>query len=863
MNLEKFTTKAAEAIVQAVTLAKQSKHTTVKSAHVLQVLLQDSQSFVVSLLRDTSLDLPQLSKQLSELLNKEPTISTAAEPIGSAEFKTLLDTAETEAGKLRDEYISVEHLLLAMLNDTELKPLLTIGRNELEQSLQKLRGSQKVQDRDPEGKYQALQKYTQDFTELAKQGKIDPVVGRDEEIRRVMQILSRRTKNNPVLVGEPGVGKTAIVEGLAKKIIEGDVPSILHNKRVLNLDMGALVAGTKYRGEFEDRLKAIIKEIETSDGGIILFIDELHTIVGAGATEGAMDAGNLLKPALARGQLRTIGATTLNEYRKYIEKDSALERRFQPVQVLEPTVADAISILRGIKERYEVHHGIRIQDAALVAAVELSDRYITDRFLPDKAIDLMDEAASVLRIETDSKPTELDQLDRKIRQLEVEKAALKKEKDDASKKRLDEISKTLSELQEDQKSLELRWQQEKEVIDTIKDNTKQIDELKVQAEQAERTGDLQRTAEIRYGTIPELQKQIAKAEAKLQELQKDEAILKEEVTPEDIAAVVSRWTHIPVTKMLGDESSKLANMEEVLHKRLIGQNQAVEVVANAIRRSRSGIQDETKPIGSFLFLGPTGVGKTELAKSIAEFLFNDEDRITRIDMSEYSEKHAVARLVGSPPGYVGYEEGGQLTEAVRRQPYSVILLDEVEKAHPEVFNILLQVLDDGRLTDSKGRTVSFSNTVVIMTSNIGSDVILKHAQTAKQSSILDAVFKPEGTIHKLLHQFFRPEFLNRIDDIVVFDALTEADIAKIVELQIVAFNKRLAQQEITITFSDAAKNWLAAEGYDPAFGARPLKRLLQKEVLNPIALKIVEQEAKAGSTITVDVKNNELTIETS
>lgn len=861
MNLEKYTTKAAEAIVEAISLARRAKHSTVEPLHILAILLQDTNGFCTSILRAANVQIVEIAQRVQKALMSLPALDTQVEPVGGKDLQILFNTAETEAAKYNDEYISVEHLLLALEQIPSVKPFIPVSRSVLEQTITQLRGTQKVSSREPEATYQALEKYTQDLTALAKHGKVDPVIGRDEEIRRVMQILSRRTKNNPVLIGEPGVGKTAIVEGLAKKIIEGDVPSILENKRVLSLDMGALIAGTKYRGEFEDRLKAIIKEIESSDGEVILFIDELHTIVGAGATDGAMDAGNLLKPALARGQLRTVGATTLNEYRKYIEKDAALERRFQPVQVLEPTKDIAISILRGIKERYEVHHGIRIQDAALVKAVELSDTYITDRFLPDKAIDLIDEAASVLRIETDSKPTELDRLDRQIRQLEVEKAALSKEKDDDSKKRLAEITHTVESMREDQRTLELRWKQEKAVIDTIKNSTKHIEQYKIEAEQAERTGDLQKTAEIRYGKIPELQKAISAAEIQLQELQKDSAILKEEVTPEDIAAVVSRWTHIPVTKMMGDESAKLSKMEEILHKRLIGQHEAVHVVANAIRRSRSGIHDERKPIGSFLFLGPTGVGKTELAKSIAEFLFNDDERMTRIDMSEYSEKHAVARLVGSPPGYVGYEEGGQLTEAVRKQPYSVILLDEVEKAHPEVFNILLQVLDDGRLTDSKGRTVSFKNTVIIMTSNIGSQFILEHAQAKKESSILDAVFKPDGVIHKLLHNFFRPEFLNRIDDIVVFDALTEADLAHIVELQLEEIHKKLEQKHITLSVTNQAKDWLAKHGYDPAFGARPLKRLLQKEVLNPIAMLIVENKAIDNSRITVDTNKNGTKVE--
>ncbi|MDD5470103.1 MAG: AAA family ATPase, partial [Candidatus Peribacteraceae bacterium] len=749
-------------------------------------------------------------------------------------------------------------LFLALLDQKDTRKILDLDRNEALRILSELRGNQRVTDPDPESKYQALEKYTIDFTKLARGGKIDPVIGRDEEIRRIMQILSRRTKNNPVLVGEAGTGKTAIVEGLAKKIVDGDVPDTLKSKRILALDMGALVAGTKYRGEFEDRLKAIMKEVEASAGQIILFIDELHTIVGAGAAEGAMDAGNLLKPALARGALHTIGATTLKEYRKYVEKDAALERRFQPVTVNPPSVKDAISILRGIKEKYEVHHGVRIQDNAVVAAVSLSDRYISDRFLPDKAIDLMDEAASVLRIEMDSKPTDLDQLDRQIRQLTVEREALKKEKDDLSKKRLKDIEKELAELSERQKELEVRWQNEKKVIDVIKDSGKEIDSLRAESEQAERSGELQRVAEIRYGKIPELEKAIEKAKKDLQKIQKGNPILREEVMEEDIARVVSRWTGIPVSKMLMEESQKLAQMEEELSKRVIGQHRALKAVSNAVRRSRAGIQEENRPIGSFLFLGPTGVGKTELAKALAEFLFNDENLITRIDMSEYTEKHSVARLVGSPPGYVGYEEGGQLTEAVRTHPYTVILLDEIEKAHPEIFNILLQVLEDGRLTDAKGRTVNFKNAVIIMTSNLGSDVIMGFAEKKKESAVLDAVFSPQGEVQKILRSCFRPEFLNRIDDIIVFDALTKEQIAQIVDLQVARVARRLEQQGITLDVSKAAAEYLAQKGYDPAYGARPLKRLIQNEILDELSLQIIEGKVQDGDTVSIGVKDGKV-----
>src|SRR3989339_1363483 len=736
MNFNNYTTKAAEAVQGTIQLASQLSHQALSPLHLLLVLLKQKDGIVPTLLQQLEKNLDEISEKVQENLKFLPVVSGGSQPYITDEIRKVFDSAETEASRLRDEYISTEHLFLALLDQQEVQNILEVKKDEILKVLSEVRGNQRVTDQDPEGKYQALEKYTQDFTALARLGKIDPVIGRDDEIRRVIQILSRRTKNNPVLVGEPGTGKTAIVEGLAKKIIDKDVPDIIANKKILNLDLGAMVAGTKYRGEFEDRLKAVLKEVEASKGDVILFIDELHTIVGAGSAEGSMDAGNLLKPALARGQIRTIGATTLKEYRKYIEKDAALERRFQPVMVEPPSLKDAISILRGIKEKYEVHHGVRIQDNAVVAAVTLSDRYITDRFLPDKAIDLMDEAASVLRIELDSKPTELDKLDRQIRQLEVEREALKKEKDEASKKRLKNIEKELAELKEQQKELEVRWQNEKKVIDVIKKSGREIDALKAEAEQAERSGDLQRVAEIRYGNIPDLEKKIVSSKSELAKIQKGNPILNEEVIEEHIAQVVSRWTGIPVSRLMTEESHKLASMEQEIGNRVIGQKRAIPAVSNAIRRSRAGIQEEERPIGSFIFLGPTGVGKTELAKALAQFLFHDEKMITRIDMSEYAEKHSIARLVGSPPGYVGYEEGGQLTEAVRRHPYTVVLLDEIEKAHPEVFNILLQVLDDGRLTDAKGRATNFKNSLIIMTSNIGSDYIqnelLKEPQEKKE-----------------------------------------------------------------------------------------------------------------------------------
>ncbi len=861
MNFEKFTNRAGEAIQETIELANKLKQQVLSPWHLLRVLVAQKGGVVPSILAKSEKNIASIETSIDREISRIPIVN-GGQTYFSQDFKRVLDDAETETAGLHDEYISTEHLFLALLNIKAVSQLVEIDKNQVLNILAGIRSNQRVDSKDPENKYEALKKYTIDYTELAAQGKIDPVIGRDEEIRRIMQILSRRTKNNPVLIGEPGVGKTAIVEGLAKKIIDHDIPDVLKDKRVLGLDLGALLAGTSYRGQFEERLKAIVDEIEASNGQIIFFIDELHTIVGAGATgEGGTDAGNLLKPALARGKLRAVGATTLREYRKYIEKDAALERRFQPVLVQEPSIKDAISILRGIKEKYEVHHGVRIRDNAILAAVNLSSRYITDRFLPDKAIDLMDEAASVLKIEIDSKPAELDSLQRKIRQLEIEREALKKEfsfskasankKDEGAKQRLVELEKELAELNGKNKELELHWQNEKEAIDKIKESNKQIEEFKEEATQAERKGNYQRVAEINYGLIPELEKKLKVEKEKLDVLQENQQILKEEVTEEDIAKIVARWTGIPVAKMLTEETKRLTEMEGELSKRVIGQKKAIEAVSKAIRRSRAGISEEDKPMGSFMFIGPTGIGKTELAKALAAFLFNDEKMMIRIDMSEYMEKHAVARLIGSPPGYVGYEEGGQLTEAVRRHPYSVVLLDEIEKAHPDVFNVLLQVLDDGRLTDSKGRTVDFKNTIIIMTSNLGGQEMVKYAGDED---------KQHNELMKILQQFFRPEFLNRIDDIIIFQKLSKEELAEIVELQIEKLKKRLAKKGISVEISKMAAMYLISAGYDEVFGARPLKRLIQSKILDELALQIIEGKIAEGDNVMIDFVDDKIRI---
>jgi ATP-dependent Clp protease ATP-binding subunit ClpB len=855
MNLNKLTLKAQEAVAEAQNLARGAGNPEVTAEHLLIALLRQEGGIVGPILTKLGLQPGQIEAETAAEIAKFSRVGGAsAEPMTGPALRKVFDAAFNAATQFNDEYVSTEHFLLAIAQTKEATAAKILARHgavpdALLKALQSVRGTQRVTDQNPEDKYQALERYARDLTQLARRGKLDPVIGRDEEIRRVIQVLSRRTKNNPVLIGEPGVGKTAIVEGLARRVIEGDVPDGLKNKRVVALDLGAMIAGAKYRGEFEDRLKAVIKEVEESEGNVVLFIDELHTLIGAGASEGAMDASNMLKPALARGELRAIGATTLNEYQKHIEKDAALARRFQPVFVGEPTVEDTIAILRGLKERYEVHHGVKIQDSAIVAAATLSHRYITDRFLPDKAIDLVDEAASRLRIELTSMPQEIDELTRRMTQLQIEKQALSRETNPTSKQRLGEIESEISELQEKISTLRTQWENEKGVITQITNLKKKIEETREAANSAERQGDLNRAAELRYGALPQHNRDLESASARLIEMQKGGALLREEVTEEDIAEIVSKWTGVPVTRMMESEIQKLVRMEDNLKLRVIGQEEAITAVSNAVRRSRAGLKDPSRPIGSFIFMGPTGVGKTELARALAEFLFDDENAMVRIDMSEYMERHAVARLIGAPPGYVGYEEGGQLTEAIRRRPYAVLLFDEIEKAHPEVFNIMLQILDDGRLTDSKGRAVDFKNTVIIMTSNVGAQYIFDY-QKSTQSPAQEA--EMERKVEEELHRHFRPEFLNRIDDVIIFHALDMQHIKRIIEIQIRRLTKMIADRGITIEISDHAKEQLAKEGYDPAFGARPLKRALQKLIIDPLAMKLLEGKFKPGDIVFVN-----------
>jgi ATP-dependent Clp protease ATP-binding subunit ClpB len=856
-RFDKFTIKAQEALQGTQDIASRYGNQQMEPLHLLLALLEQKEGIVPSLLARLGAPPASVAKEVEQAIENLPKVGGTTDHYLSPTLKEVLDQASKETEQFKDEFVSTEHLLLALSRKTKdpagrILTRLGITHDAILKALVSVRGTQRVTDQNPEDKYQALERYARDLTELARRGKLDPVIGRDDEVRRVIQVLSRRTKNNPVLIGEPGVGKTAIVEGIAQRIVAGDVPESLKSKRLVQLDLGALVAGSKYRGEFEDRLKAVLKEIEESNGQVILFIDELHTLVGAGAAEGSIDASNMLKPALARGELRCIGATTLNEYKKYIEKDAALERRFQPVYVGQPSVEDTIAILRGLKERYEVHHGVRIKDSAIVSAAALSNRYISDRFLPDKAIDLIDEAASSLRIEIDSMPAAIDQIERRVTQLEIERQALRKEDDPASRERLQVLEKELAELKEESSKLKLRWKSEKEVITQIRQLKEEIEQAKVDEQRATREGDLGKAAEIRYGKLVTLDKKLAAINAKLEGMEKAGRMLKEEVDEEDVARVVSKWTGIPVSKMLEGEVAKLVRMEERLRLRVIGQDEALNLISNAVRRSRAGLSDPNRPIGSFLFLGPTGVGKTELARALAEFLFDDEHAMLRIDMSEYMEKHAVARLIGAPPGYVGYEEGGQLTEQVRRRPYAVLLFDEIEKAHPDVFNIFLQILDEGRLTDGKGRTVDFKNTVIIMTSNIASTYIHEamNARGADEPAAISEVLKKR--IHEALLEHFRPEFLNRIDEIVIFNPLGKENIKKIIALQLGYLEKLLAERKIQIELTSRAQELLFREGYDPQFGARPLKRAIQRLIQDPLAMKLLDGDILPGETVEVD-----------
>jgi len=853
MQFEKFTIKSQEALQGAQSLAQSKGHQQIEPEHLLKTLLEQPEGIVPSVLKKMGAEVQAIEAEVDNAVNNLPQVSGAGLQIYmSSTLNQILEKAFAVADKMKDEYVSQEHLLLAILDASHTKAGQALARHGVNkdtflQALVSIRGSQRITDPNPEEKYQALEKYGRDLTSLARSGKLDPVIGRDDEIRRVLQVLSRRTKNNPVLIGEPGVGKTAIVEGLAQRIVSGDIPDTLRDRRIIALDMGALIAGAKFRGEFEERLKAVLKEVAERQGEVILFIDEIHTLVGAGAAQGSMDASNMLKPALARGDLHCIGATTIDEYRKYIEKDTALERRFQPVMVNESSVEDTIAILRGLKEKYEVHHGVRIKDSAIVAASTLSQRYITDRFLPDKAIDLIDEAAAKLRIEINSLPADIDELERRSMQLEIEQEALKKETDPASRERLEKIKRDLADIKEQCDVLKSRWQQEKEIIQRIRDIKERIDKLRIDAERFQRQGDLNKVAEILYGEVPNLEKQLKEEHDRIEELQKDGAgMLKEEVDANDIADIISKWTSIPVSKLLEGEKEKLVHMEERLSRRVVGQEKAIQAVSNAVRRARAGLQDSSRPIGSFIFLGPTGVGKTELAKTLAEFMFDTEQAVIRMDMSEYMERHAVARLIGAPPGYVGYEEGGYLTEAVRRRPYSVLLFDEIEKAHPDVFNILLQILDDGRLTDGKGRTVDFRNTIIIMTSNIGTDLIQETRN-------------PEDLEHRMMEALrlhFKPEFLNRVDDIIIFHALSEEHLQSIVDIQLSYLKNRLREHHYEIDIAKGAKAWIADVGYDPTYGARPLKRAIQRYIENPLALKILEGTFKEGDKILVDMDEN-------